>query len=317
MSDGRAMPDRQRDDDGGRPGGVSSVLLLCNPEAGGADVQALDGVVETWAQLGVSTRRHVLGEDGDDVDLVDLLAAAERAVIAGGDGTIHRVLTTLSEREALPGPAFGIIPLGTGNDLAGSLELPPDPTAAARTALRATARSLDLLRDDRGVVVTNAAHIGIGALAAERAQTVKGVLGPLGYAVGAVLAGASMADYPIRVEVDGVEVASADQQLLMAGLAVGRTIGGGTPLAPQASPDDGMADVILVSATGALARADFARRLRRGTHPGRDDVLVLRGRRVCVEAGAAPLNVDGELLGETGARCWTVLPRAWSVVVPG
>ncbi len=289
------------------------MVLLSNVQAGGADADVLDEVVRVWERLGVRTHRHALGEAGD---LMDVVASAERVVIAGGDGTVHRVLTTISERGALPGPGFAIIPLGTGNDLAGSLELPTDPAAAAEVAVRGTLRPLDLLRDEQGVVVVNAAHVGIGALAAERAQPVKAMLGPLGYAVGAVLAGASMADYPIRVEVDGHEVTASGERLLMVGVAVGRTIGGGTALAPHADPRDGAADVVLVAATGPLARADFARRLRAGTHLGRDDVLVLRAREVVIEAGSAPLNVDGELLGATGRRRWTVLPGAWSASTP-
>lgn len=303
---------------------VRSVLLLSNPDAGGTDGEVLTEVVATMQNMGVTTRRFVLGADGDDADLVAGLRAlagpepsgTERVVIAGGDGTIHRVLSTLSVHGALPGPTFGVIPLGTGNDLARTLHIPTEPLAAARVAVAGRPRRADLLRDDLGTIVVNAAHVGLGALAAERAQAAKGMLGPLAYAVGAVLAGTSMTDYPIRVEVDGQEVTGPGEVLLMVGLGIGRTIGGGAPLAPRAVPDDGLADVVLVSATGALARADFARRLRGGTHPERDDVLVVRGREVTVRAGPAPLNVDGELLGECGDRTWTIVPGAWSVAVP-
>jgi diacylglycerol kinase family enzyme len=145
---------------------------------------------------------------------------------------------------------------------------------------------------------------------------VKGLLGPLGYAVGAVLAGATATGWPVTVEVDGQLVATPEDPVLMVGLAVGRTIGGGTPLAPDASPDDGLADVVLVGATGPVARVDYARRLRHGDHLDRDDVVVLRGRTVRVDAGDAPLNVDGELLGDAGTRTWTVRHHAWTAVAP-
>lgn len=294
------------------------VLLLTNPGAGTADGGAVEAAGAVWDEMGVSWRQAVLGEESQQwVDQVGA-GAVDRLVVAGGDGTVHRVVSVLARHDLLERSPLAILPLGTGNDFARSAGIPLDPRDAAVTAARGAPRAVDLLRDDRGGVVVNAAHVGLGALAAERAQAAKGMLGPLGYAVGAVLAGTSMRSYPVRVEVDGAEVCGGDEQLLMLGISVGRTIGGGTPLAPEASLDDGLADVVLVAATGALQRADFARRLRQGSHPDRDDVLVLRARHVSVDAGEAPLNVDGELLGETGSRRWTVVRPGWSVITsPG
>ena len=102
----------------------------------------------------------------------------------------------------------------------------------------------------------------------------------------------------------------------MVGVANGRTIGGGAELAPDASPDDGLLDVVVVTSTGPLARLGFATSLRNGDHVERDDVLVVRGRSVTVSGEEFPVNADGELYGPVSSRTWTVRPAAWSVIVP-
>ena len=101
----------------------------------------------------------------------------------------------------------------------------------------------------------------------------------------------------------------------MVGVANGRTIGGGAELAPDASPDDGLVDVVVATSTGPLARLGFATSLREGDHVERDDVLVVRGRSVTVTGEEFPVNADGELYGPVsvadldGAAGRLVCPR--------
>src|SRR4029453_3946605 len=77
-----------------------------------------------------------------------------------------------------------------------------------------------------------------------------------------------------RVSGAGPPVGGA-ARLVMGGGANGPTIGGGTPLAPRARPDDGELDVVVVAALGPAARGAFGAALRAGTHVDRDDVWYL------------------------------------------
>jgi YegS/Rv2252/BmrU family lipid kinase len=289
------------------------LALLTNPAAGSADDQALDEAQQVWRDAGVDIVEIPLDDTWVDAAV---RAQPDRLVVAGGDGTVHHCLTSLAAAGRLDWCPVAVLPLGTGNDLARTLLLPENSGSSATVAIDGHVRPMDVLLDEQRTLVVNAAHVGVGALASERAHTVKSVLGPLAYPVGAVLAGATSSGWPVRVEVDGELVADGNRPLLMVGLAVGRTIGGGAPLAPQASPDDGWADVLLVGPTGTWARLDVARRLRAGTHVERDDVLSLRAREVVIDAADAPLNVDGELLGPAGRRQWAVQRHAWKAVVP-
>lgn len=289
------------------------LLLVTNAAAGSADEQVVERIQQTWTDHARVSRHRV--DDGPLTD--ELLAQADRLVIAGGDGTIHAVLAEVHHRGLLRrNQPVGVIPMGTGNDLARGRGLPQEPLEAAEVVLTGVPRPMDLLLDDHGLVVANAAHIGVGARAAELADSAKGTLGSLGYLVGAAIAGVGTRGWPMRIVVDDTTFNGGEDRLLMVGLAVGPTIGGGTPLAPDASPDDGLVDVVVVSATGPRQRAAFATSLPSGEHLDRDDVHLLRGSSVRVAAGEAPLNVDGELVGRTGTRRWGVEHLSWSLLVP-
>ena len=260
---------------------------------------------------------------GDPAELDDVVAVRgrRRMVVAGGDGSVSAVVAALDRAGDLGDP-LGIVPLGTGNDLAGALGLPDDPAAAARVVLEGGPRPLDLLRDDAGGVVVNAVHAGIGVRAADGAARLKDRLGALAYPVGAALAGAGPGE-ELRVVVDGT-VVSADgwaadggTPLLMVGICNGPTIGGGTALAPGADPGDGLADVVVSAATGPAARVAYAAALLAGRHGDREDVVVLRGREVSLSGGPVGLDADGDLLDPVPARTWRVVPGAWSVPLPG
>jgi YegS/Rv2252/BmrU family lipid kinase len=293
---------------------VNPLLVVTNEAAGGTADAQVDAAL-TVLRSATDVRREVCREPDDLGRVLDGLG--ERAlVVVGGDGSVHTAVATLLSRGELSADRpIGLIPLGTGNDLARTLGIPLDPAAAARALLAGRSRPLDLVVDDAGGVVVNAVHLGVGAEAAEKASALKDRLGRAAYAVGSVAAGAGATGWHLQVVVDGVPV-DVDREVLMVAVANGRTIGGGAPLAPDASPDDGLADVVVATSTGPLARLGFAVALRDGEHVERDDVLVVRGRSVTVTGDPFPLNADGELDGPVTARTWTVRPAAWSLLAP-
>ena len=293
---------------------MNPLLVVTNEAAGGTADAQVDAAL-TVLRSATDVRREVCREPDDLGRVLDGLG--ERAlVVVGGDGSVHTAVATLLSRGELSADRpIGLIPLGTGNDLARTLGIPLDPAAAARALLAGRSRPLDLVVDDAGGVVVNAMHLGVGAEAAEKASALKDRLGRAAYAVGSVAAGAGATGWHLQVVVDGVPV-DVDREVLMVAVANGRTIGGGAPLAPDASPDDGLADVVVATSTGPLARLGFAVALRDGEHVERDDVLVVRGRSVTVTGDPFPLNADGELDGPVTARTWTVRPAAWSLLAP-
>ena len=289
-------------------------LLLASARAGSADQEAVEAARAVLAAAGPV--EVVL--TGTPEELEDALTSCgdRRLVVAGGDGSLHLAVTRLRARGELPERPIGLVPLGTGNDLARALGLPLDPEEAARVVLTGQGRPMDLLADDDGGVVVNAVHLGVGADAAEAAGRLKPRLGVLAYPLGALAAGLRSAGWRLRVEVDGRVLADGHRRALMVGIGNGPGIGGGTRLLPHACPDDGLLDVVVSYATGPFARVRYGAALAAGNHLGDRDVRHARGRSVTVRGEAVGVNTDGELGDDVRARTWTVEPGAWSLVRP-
>jgi diacylglycerol kinase family enzyme len=303
--------------------GTPGLLLVVNRAAGTAEDDAVEAAVRTL-RAGADTEVVATGSAAE-LDTAIAARDGRRVVVLGGDGSVHAVVRALDRAGALdPAEPVGIVARGTGNDLARTLGLPLEPDAGAAAVLAGRPRPLDLLDDDAGGLVVNAVHAGVGGRAGAQADRLKERLGVVAYPVGAALAGVSSPGWPLRIEVDGrvarhpVEGWAADgtREVLMLGVCTGRSIGGGTPLAPSAEPDDGLADVVVSVATGPVARAAFAAALTDGDHVERPDVLVLRGRRVSITGGPVDLDADGEVEEDVPARTWRVRRHGWSVLVP-
>lgn len=274
-------------------------LVILNADAGSADSDTLADAVAILRERGsvevVSTSAPA-----------ELDAAVRRAtgtvVVAGGDGSLHAVINAVV-RAAVEVPV-GLIPLGTGNDFAQGVGVPLDPEAAARLIVDRDPRPIDLLRAADGSVVVNNVHLGVGAQASQVARPVKGVLGRLAYAAGALIAGARPAFLRVRVRVDGEVVVLPDEDVAQVALAKGPLVGGGAEIAPDADPTDGLIHIVISRAVGTASRARYLIDLRRGRHGERPDVDRLVGRFVEVEGKPFDLSSDGELSGPHTSASW-------------
>ena len=289
-------------------------LLLASAHAGSADQEAVEAARAVLAAAGPV--EVVLTATPEELEDALSSRGDRRLVVAGGDGSLHLAVTRLRARGDLPERPIGLVPLGTGNDLARALGLPLDPEDAARVVLSGQGRPMDLLVDDDGGVVVNAVHLGVGADAAEAAGRLKPRLGVLAYPLGALAAGLRSTGWRLRVEVDGRVLADGHRRALMVGIGNGPGIGGGTRLLPHACPDDGLLDVVVSYATGPFARVRYGAALAAGTHLVDRDVRHARGRSVSVRGEPVGVNADGELGDDVRARTWTVEPGAWSLVRP-
>ncbi|MCW2613486.1 MAG: putative lipid kinase [Frankiales bacterium] len=289
-------------------------LLVASAHAGSTDVEQVEAA---RAQLAVAGAVELVEtETPEELDAALDRLEGRTLVVAGGDGSLHLVVSRLHARHELADVRMGLVPLGTGNDLARALGVPLDPTAAARVVLDCAPRRLDLVVDDVGGIVVNAVHVGVGADAAAHAGRLKPRLGPLAYPLGAVSAGLRSTGWKLRVEVDGRVLADGRRRSLMVGIGNGRGIGGGTPLLPHAEPDDGLLDVVVSAASGPVARVRYGAALSSGSHLEDKAVRYARGTTVVISGEQVGVNADGELGDEIRRRRWTVQPGAWSLVRP-
>ncbi len=303
---------------------MDPLLVITNSDAGTSDEESLDLALAILRKH-TSVEVHATSDPGE-LDGVLHRAGSRWIVVAGGDGSMHAVISALHRRHDLSKTVIGLLPLGTGNDFARGTEIPLDIEEAARVLVTGTVTPMDLIVDELGQVVVNNVHVGAGAQASRRAHRWKGRLGSigvgkvnlgkLGYPIGAAVTAWKPPVIRLRVEVDGEVVNDFDNPVLQVALGNGSSVGGGTEITPEADPSDGLIDVMISRATGPLARLTYAARMGRATHHERDDVAYLHGRRVSVSGEEFYLSADGELYGPERHRSWHLEPAAYSMVLP-
>lgn len=287
------------------------MLLVSNSAAGSTDDQVVADVADVLRTGGDVIHTRSAGRD----HLRSALTAfdGDRVVIAGGDGSLHLLVTLLDELGRLPATTVGLVPMGTGNDFASGVGVPEDPVEATRACVEGRPQRLDLLQADDGEVVVNAAHAGLGAVASERAQVVKPVVGPLAYPLAALVSGAAQDEYQLEVTVDDEVVHDGPALLVLA--ANGPCLGGGARLCVGADPADGLLDVLVIGELATGARAGLAVAIQRGTHLERDEVRQHRGTRLRVRGEAVDHSRDGELRHDVTDATYTIRPAAWDLLL--
>jgi len=303
---------------------VDPLLVITNADAGTADDEALNNALTTLREK-CSVDLQATSHAGE-LDGVLQRAGSRRIVVAGGDGSLHAVVAALHRRHELDRAVVGLLPMGTGNDFARSLDIPLDPQGAAQVVLSGEVRRMDLVVDELGEVVVNNVHVGAGAEASRRGAGLKETLGSIGvgrvnlgklaYPIGAAMSAIGEPSVHLHVELDGEVVTDVDHPVLMVSIGNGANVGGGTELTPEADPQDGEVDVMISHAVGAMAKLGYVLHLRRGEHHRRDDVQYLRGSQVTISGDAFWISADGEVSGPERHRSWHVEPAAYSFILP-
>jgi YegS/Rv2252/BmrU family lipid kinase len=293
---------------------MSVLLAISNASAGASTQNAIDEATEV-----LRTRFDVeVVATSTPEEVAQVLRARpgiDRVVVLGGDGSLHTVVAALRNLGRLDAVTVGLVPLGTGNDFARTLDLPKDPAEAAAVVLAGHVRSLDLIVDADDVVTVNAAHLGVGTDAALVAQPLKPRLGPLGYAIGAATSLFHKEGQHQRIVVDGERVPDRGRVLQVA-VGNGRFVGGGAALLPEADPADGLIDVATVFAETRRQRLMYALSLGLRRHHFLEDVDYRRGREVVVEGPDLRCTNDGEIADPAPSYTWHIEPGALRMLAP-
>jgi diacylglycerol kinase (ATP) len=298
---------------------VPRALLITNPRARGARPEAVRVVVATLLDGGWTTESHAT-RTVSEVRRLSTEAASggwDAVVVMGGDGTVIEALGPLVGTQV----PLAVIPAGTGNLLAGNLGVPSSPAAAAALILGGRVRRIDLgeaswAGGSRHFVI--AAGVGFDARVMDSTHpTTKRRWGKAAYFATAAALASRLRNVPHRIEIDGVvrEIEAAEVIVANFGELVPNLIRPRRPIVP----DDGLLDVIVVTASGPiqgiLSVWETLSHPHEGEHPG-GRLFRMAAREVRVEAEPAqPVELDGDLLGTTPVRT-RVLPRAISIVVP-
>lgn len=287
-------------------------VLIANPTAGNARARSVAEQAALAIQdAGQAVELHYTRAKGHATELAQQAVAegAERLVVCGGDGTIGETLAPLAGSYT----ALGLLPCGTGNDLARALAVPLRVEAAIGNLLCGEVRAIDLGRAGDRFFATIAAF-GFDAEVSRRVESAQGPLsGRVRYIAEALR---HIAGYqPVRVRLCG-DFGEIEQEVLQVSTANTRNYGGNLCVAPDADFGDGLFDVVVVHAVPRRTILWLMLRLLWRRHVRHPAVRIERTTRLALHTDAPHrVYADGDYLAQT-PLVLEISPAALRVVVP-
>lgn len=305
---------------------IRSIALVTNQLSGhGKGALVAVEAANRFAEQGVEVT-EIRGDSAADSERLVRKALADpdhrpdAVVAAGGDGLTCVVLQALVGT----GVPLGLVPGGTGNDLARELGIPDDTAAAVATVLGGKTRAIDLgtvetEESGRAIWFATVTGTGLDARVTLRANALRWPNGPMRYTVAALIELVGKLAVPYRIELTGSpdhpDGTVIDLDAVMVAVGNTRTYGGGMLVAPDAIIDDGLLDLTVV---GAMSRLEMIRLLpalssgKRVDHPA---MVQFKAREFRLTAPGAPATADGDPVGLLPAL-FRAHPGALDVLVP-
>ncbi len=242
-----------------------------------------------------------------------LEAGCKRILVAGGDGTVMEAVAALAETDAV----LGLVPVGTGNQLAANLRIPSKIEAAVVVAATGEARRIDVGMID-GRPFTCMAGAGFDTAVINPDPRLKRYFGYLSYVIAAIAETLAPTAADIVITIDGVKKNYRGIGIEIANMPGLRPPGSPWPinLVNDGRFDDGMLDICILGATSMVTTISvllsfIMQRADRNPH-----IHYLKGREIKIESDPPlPVQADGELFGATPFSV-SIRPRALSVAVP-
>jgi diacylglycerol kinase (ATP) len=240
-------------------------------------------------------------------------AGVDALVVVGGDGMANLGANIVAQT----GVPLGIVPSGTGNDLAAGLGIPIDDTEAAIArlldALDRPPRVIDAGTVRHGELTTWFAGVlsaGFDASVNERANRMTRPRGRSRYVFALLRELATLKPIPYEIVADGV---AAGKEALLISVANNRSLGGGMHIVPHADLEDGMLDLFIVTPMSRFAFLRVFPKVFSGRHTELPAVSFQRVRSVTLNAPGVVAYADGERIGPLPVEI-TVVPGALKVL---
>jgi diacylglycerol kinase (ATP) len=269
------------------------IALLTNPTAGkGRGAKVRQRALARLRGAGL-TVRDLQGRDASEaLDLARQCVAGgvDALVVCGGDGMVHLA----AQAVASTGIPLGIVPAGTGNDVARYFDLPrKDPDAAVDRVLAGRTRTVDLARSGSQFFVTVLAA-GFDAIVNERANRMSWPKGQMRYNIATLAELRVFQPLSYTLQLDDRQISL---EAMLVAVGNGPSFGGGLRITEGAILDDGLLDVVIIK---PISKPDLVRtypKLFKGTHvhhPQYEHHLV---RSVTIAAPGIVSYADGERFG--------------------
>lgn len=284
--------------------------LIVNPVAGqGRSLAKLTAVERVFADAQMPLTTLQTRYPNHATELVNTLPEDARVLSLGGDGTLHEVAAACVYTRRV----VGILPGGSGDDLAYALSIPRDDLKVALNIIKAGhVGRVDTGRVN-GETFINAFGVGFDADVAYRVRHAPRLLKERSaylYAVVATLG--RLENIPVRIILDGKPVFSG--LALLVAVQNGPRTGGSFLFAPHASPFDGLLDIVVAKQVNRAGVLRLLPRLLRGKHLTHPAVLTFKGRELSIRWDKArPGHMEGELLAPTDLFAVSVQPKSLNI----
>jgi diacylglycerol kinase (ATP) len=247
----------------------------------------------------------------EDLDaMIDRAEAEEFDIVfaVGGDGTVHETAKRLIGRQ----PALGILPMGSGNGFARHIHLPLDPATALTVCQDGQIVTIDTA-EVNGTPFLGIMGVGFDALVADRfaSSTVRGLETYVKEGV------RSFADFRAEPYEIVTPTETLRRNAFVVAVANSGQYGNNARVAPLASLQDGLLDIVIVNDTSLVNVPLMIARLFTGSFHQSNFVTTLQAPEVTIRrAAGGPAHLDGEPVTLGAELSVRVIPRSLRVLVP-
>jgi diacylglycerol kinase (ATP) len=287
------------------------IVLLTNPTSGKGKGGQVSHLVAPRLRDAGFVVRELAGRDADEaLDLARTCVdeGVETLAVIGGDGMVHLAVQALAGSQT----RLGLVPAGTGNDVARYLDLPrKDVQAATDVLIGGKERTIDLARVGAKYYVTVLAA-GFDAKVNERANGMTWPKGQMRYNLATIAELRTFKPIPYVLDLDGEELRF---EAMMVAVGNGPSFGGGLRITEGALLDDGLLDVVVIMPMSKTSLVRTYPKLFKGTHVLHPDYRHYPARTVTIAAPGVVAYADGERIGALPLTV-EVVPGALRVLVP-
>lgn len=292
------------------------VRFIINPKAGSSGkLKRISGVVREamGSENGIFEVRATDGAGSAAALSAEARDKGYEFVFAcGGDGTINDVASQLVGSEAV----LGIIPAGSGNALARTLNIPMDAPEAIGLLKTGVVRNMDVgITSGRYFFTT--AGFGFEALLSKKyneGALTKKIRGIAPYYALALVEYLRFTPERIGLEVDGKETSL--EPFVLTAANTGQW-GANAFIAPGARFDDGLLDFCVIPKAGIMKTLELGYRIVKGSVESYKGFQCIRGKEAVIRGRRATYaHVDGEPFEVAGDVSISVLPGALKILTP-
>lgn len=289
------------------------ILYIINPASGKKNASDLIRKIEQFSVDNSIDYSIAISKKNDGITEVvkkELASKAYTDIIAvGGDGTIIEILNGIDEHPV----SLGIIPMGTGNDFARSVNIPQNVDEALNIIRQGKTKQLDI-GNVNGIKFMNSSGIGIDGKIISITRNIKKMIpGSLAYLISTIMSVATFKAFNVKIELDNETI---NETCLLIAIGNGRYFGGGMKITPQAELDNGTFQICIVKDVPKYLFLKIFPKVYHGNHTQVDQVIMRKSRTIHIEIEGEnlPVSADGNLVSQTPAEI-SIVPRSINVIV--